>query len=309
MKALHRLLAAAVCATFLPPVAATAKAQLPPRPGNLAESAPVMPPPPDAESAEPAEPAVRPSIPVPVEPAPKPSAIATVPALPPRKISYNSCSVEGPHIAITFDDGPHPIHTPRLLDMLKERGIKATFYVLGQRVVEHPGIVRRMVDEGHEIGNHTWNHPSLTKISSSRLASEITRTTEAIVNAAGVTPTTIRPPYGATNQSINKRLNDEFGLTVAMWSVDPQDWKYRNAARVSNHITTHDAPGAIILAHDIHASTVDAMPSTLDALIAKGYKFSTVSELIDLEGFLLAKNNAATATTEDPPASGDAPQN
>jgi peptidoglycan-N-acetylglucosamine deacetylase len=306
MKAATRLLVAAVCVATLPPAVATAKAQLPPRPDNLAESAPIMPPSPD--ESRPAFPTVPPPA---EEPAPEPSAIATVPPLPPRKPVYNSCLVDGPQLAITFDDGPHPTHTPRLLDMLKERGIKATFYVLGQRVVEHPEIVRRMVDEGHEIGNHTWNHPALTKISASRIASEINRTTEAIENAVGVRPTTFRPPYGATNQSINKRLNDEFGLTVAMWSVDPQDWKYRNAPRVSNHIATHGKPGAIILAHDIHASTIDAMPAALDALIGQGYKFATVSELIELEGFKLAKNNAEPAppTPSDAPAAGDTPQN
>jgi peptidoglycan/xylan/chitin deacetylase (PgdA/CDA1 family) len=184
---------------------------------------------------------------------------------------------------MSFDDGPHPELTPKLLDMLKERGIKATFYVVGRNVAQYPDVARRIVAEGHEIANHTWSHPSLTKLSAARVAKEIESTTEAITGATGVKPTTLRPPYGATNAALNRRINDEFGLKVAMWSVDPQDWKIRKASHVSSHIIERAVAGDIILAHDIHPSTVAAMPQTLDALAAKGLKFVTVAELMAMD--------------------------
>ena len=201
----------------------------------------------------------------------------------PRKPSYNSCNVESNTVAMTFDDGPHPKLTPRLLDLLKERGIKATFFVIGKCVAEYPDIAKRIVDEGHEIANHTWNHPQLPKLSPTAFAAEITQTNDAIKQATGILPVTMRPPYGAINAGITKRLNEEYGLSVILWSVDPQDWKIRKADHVSSHIIKNAAPGAIILAHDIHASTIDAMPAALDALQAKGYKFVTVSELIAMD--------------------------
>ena len=201
----------------------------------------------------------------------------------PRKPSYNSCNVESNTVAMTFDDGPHPKFTPRLLDILKERGIKATFFVIGKCVAEYPDIAKRIVAEGHEIANHTWNHPQLPKLSPTALAAEITQTNDAIQQATGILPVTMRPPYGAINAGITKRLNEEYGLSVILWSVDPQDWKIRKADHVSSHIIKNAAPGAIILAHDIHASTIDAMPAALDALQAKGYKFVTVSELIAMD--------------------------
>jgi peptidoglycan/xylan/chitin deacetylase (PgdA/CDA1 family) len=200
-----------------------------------------------------------------------------------RKPSYNSCNTGGPHVALTFDDGPHPQLTPALLDLLARRGVKATFYVVGKNVNAHPDIVARMVAEGHEIGNHTMSHPSLPKIGAAAVSAEITGTNDAIRNAAGVTPATMRPPYGAITPALTKRLNDEFGLSVILWSVDPQDWKIRKAGHVSQHLVDNAKPGAILLAHDIHSSTIEAMPAALDALLAKGYQFVTVSDLIALD--------------------------
>jgi peptidoglycan/xylan/chitin deacetylase (PgdA/CDA1 family) len=202
----------------------------------------------------------------------------------PRQISYNQVKTDYPVVALTFDDGPHPELTPKLLDHLKKRNVRATFYLIGRNVTAYPEIVRRMVDEGHEIGNHTYSHPALSKMSASRVKSELDRTTAAIREAAGVTPATMRPPYGATNTALNRRIKEEFGMPVIMWSVDPQDWRYRNASRVSSHIISNAKSGDIILAHDIHASTIAAMPAVLDALLGKGFQFLTVSELLDKEG-------------------------
>lgn len=227
------------------------------------------------------------------------------PAKPKRKISYNSVAVDGPYLAMTFDDGPHPELTPRLLDLLKERGIKATFYVVGKCVDAYPQIMKRMVQEGHEVGHHTYTHPALNKISAAKFQSEMDRTTEAIVKVTGEKPSTIRPPYGATNATINRKLSEEYGMTVIMWSVDPLDWKYRNSTRVANEIIAGAKPGAIILAHDIHASTVAAMPAALDTLLAKGYRFVTVSELLDMEKPPAQPASSSTPSNPTPPASGD----
>ncbi len=210
--------------------------------------------------------------------------VAPVVVAPPTpKHAYNSVDVEGPYIALTFDDGPHPVHTPKLLDILKARGVKATFYVIGRSVETYPDIARRIVAEGHEIANHTWSHPSLSKLGAASVKREMDRTTEVIRSVTGVTPKTMRPPYGATNARLNKRLDEEFGMKVIMWSVDPLDWKYRNASRVTSEILNNTQPGGIVLAHDIHPSTVDAMPATIEGLKAKGFRFVTVTELLAME--------------------------
>ncbi|MFZ0709780.1 MAG: polysaccharide deacetylase family protein, partial [Terrimicrobiaceae bacterium] len=215
-----------------------------------------------------------------------PEATATPSAAPsdaPEKSSYSSCRVDGRCIAMTFDDGPHPVLTPKLLDMLKARGLKATFFLIGQNAAEYPDIVRRIAAEGHEIGNHSWSHPQLTKLNPAALREEVGRTSSTIAEIIGKPLVVMRPPYGATSAYINHWINQEFGMKVILWSVDPLDWKYRNSARVENQILAGARPGAIILSHDIHATTVAAMPDVFDSLLAKGYKFVTVSELIAMD--------------------------
>lgn len=202
------------------------------------------------------------------------------------KLVYNSVQTDRPVVAMTFDDGPHATLTPKLLDLLKSRNIRATFYVVGRNVQTYPEIAKRIVDEGHEIANHTWSHPYLTKIGASRVKSEMDQTTEVIRKVTGVTPVTMRPPYGATGSALNRRMNEEFKMPVIMWSVDPQDWRYRNASRVSSEILSKAKPGDIILAHDIHASTIAAMPAVFDGLLKKGFQFVTVSELLKYDGVM-----------------------
>jgi len=152
--------------------------------------------------------------------------------------------------------------------------------MIGPNVVAHPEIARRALAEGHEIGNHSWTHPQLSKLSDQRVTEEITKTQEAIKNATGFTPTILRPPYGAITKRQREWIEKQFGLNVILWSVDPLDWKRPGPAVVSKRILAGAGPGAIILSHDIHKQTVDAMPATFDALLAKGFKFVTVSELI-----------------------------
>ncbi len=212
-------------------------------------------------------------------------------------LSYSNVAGAGRTVAITFDDGPSAKLTPALLDMLKQRGIKATFFVVGQNAAEYPDILKRAVAEGHEIGNHSWSHLQLNRLSESGLAAQIEKTNAAIRAAIGHDPVVMRPPYGATNAKLDRRFNEKWGLKVILWDVDPLDWKYRNSARVQNAILSQARPGSIILVHDIHATSVAAMPAVLDGLLAKGYKFATVSELI-----AMGESPAATVATPSPTA-------
>src|SRR5216110_691904 len=197
-----------------------------------------------------------------------------------QNITFNSVHTEGPHIAMTFDDGPSPTLTPKLLDLLATRHIKVTFFVIGENVAEHPEIVARAAREGHEIGNHSWSHPNFGKMSDDNVRSQLRRTDDAIRSAMGIRPTLLRPPYGSITAREKRWIHDEFGYRIILWDVDPYDWKRPGPAVVRNRIFKETRPGSIVLSHDIHPRTIEAMPSTFDELQAKGLKFVTVSELI-----------------------------
>jgi peptidoglycan/xylan/chitin deacetylase (PgdA/CDA1 family) len=196
------------------------------------------------------------------------------------KITFNSVHVDGPYIAMTFDDGPSATLTPKLLDLLAAHHIKATFFVIGENVAEHPDIVARAAREGHEIANHSWSHPNLAKMSDEGVRRQLWQTDEAIKSATGTRPTLLRPPYGSITEREKRWIHDEFGYQIVLWDVDPYDWKRPGPAVVRNRILQETRPGSIVLSHDIHPGTIEAMPSTFDALEAKGFKFVTVSELI-----------------------------
>lgn len=212
------------------------------------------------------------------------------------KIGYSSVHVDGPYIALTFDDGPDPVNTPKLLDLLAQKHIKATFFVLGECASAHPDILKRIIAEGHEIGNHSWSHPNFAKMSNEAVAGQLQRTQDVIKAATGFTPKLMRPPYGSVTDKQRHWLHDDLGFKVIMWSVDPYDWKRPGPAVVTRRIVSETRNGAIILSHDIHAPTIEAMPATFDELLEKGFKPVTVSELLALE----------TAPTPTPTASPDA---
>ena len=197
-------------------------------------------------------------------------------------ITFNSVHVDGPYIAMTFDDGPSAVLTPKLLDILAAHHIKATFFVLGEMVAEHPEILARAAREGHEIANHSWSHPNLAKMSQEGVRSQLQRTDDEIKSATGKRPTLFRPPYGSTTEREKRWIHDEFAYDVILWDVDPLDWKRPGPAVVRNRILKETRPGSIVLSHDIHPGTIDAMPSTFDELEAKGFKFVTVSELLGM---------------------------
>lgn len=210
-----------------------------------------------------------------------PTNSAPTPTSKPR-VTYNSVDIDQPYVALTFDDGPHKTLTPKLLDILKARNIKATFYVVGRNVNAYPEIAKRIVDEGHEIANHTWSHPYLTKLSDSGIRSEVEKTDVAILKATGVKPTNLRPPYGAMNSRVREVVYG-MGYPLVMWSVDPKDWQRPGPSVVTRRLVDGASNGGILLLHDIHAPTIQAVPSALDQLIARGYRFATVQQLIDME--------------------------
>jgi peptidoglycan/xylan/chitin deacetylase (PgdA/CDA1 family) len=205
---------------------------------------------------------------------------------------------------MTFDDGPHPSLTPKLLDILKQRNIKCTFFVIGKNAQMYPNIIRRMIAEGHEVANHTWTHCSLTSRSDTQIRSELKQSEEALVSVANYRPHLVRPPYGAINDRIKNLMFAEFGYSTIMWSVDPQDWRRPGVSVVTSRLVSGAHPGAIMLAHDIHPPTIQAMPSMFDQLLAKGYQFVTVSQLMNMEkanmpvGVVIRP--AMSATEKDP---------
>jgi peptidoglycan/xylan/chitin deacetylase (PgdA/CDA1 family) len=208
-----------------------------------------------------------------------------MPVVPPAgaRTSYSSVKITQKTLAMTFDDGPHPSLTPKLLDILKERNIKCTFFLIGNLVKIYPAIVRRIIAEGHEIGNHTWTHCSLTSRSDEQIRSELKKSEDAVYEVAGVRPHLMRPPYGAINTRIKDLMFSEFGYSTIMWSVDPQDWRRPGVAAVTSRLVNGAHPGAIMLSHDIHPPTITAMPAMFDQLLAKGYQFVTVSQLLNME--------------------------
>ena len=236
-------------------------------------------------------PAITPAITArPIEAAPKAvpvkvqkEAAANTPGAPKEPaITFNSVHVEGPYIAMTFDDGPSATLTPKLLDLLATHHIKATFFVLGEMVAEHPEILARAAREGHEIASHSWSHPNFAKMSQESVRSQLQRTDDEIKNTTGKRPTLFRPPYGSITERQKRWIHDEFGYDIILWDVDPLDWKRPGAAAVRSRILKETRPGSIVLSHDIHPGTIEAMPSTFDELEAKGFKFVTVSELLGM---------------------------
>jgi peptidoglycan/xylan/chitin deacetylase (PgdA/CDA1 family) len=235
---------------------------------------------------------------------PTPAAEKTkpTPSAEPR-ISFDYVHVEGPYIAMTFDDGPHDKLTPKLLDLLAARHIKVTFFVIGQNVAEYPQILQRAAREGHEIGNHSWSHPYLGRMSDEAVRRELHRTDDAIKEAIGSRTTLMRPPYGSITQRQKRWINQEFGYRIILWDVDPFDWKRPGPNAVCNRIVRNTRAGSIILSHDIHPGTIEAMPATFDQLEAKGFKFVTVSELIKMakpETPKAPKTTPATSPTAGP---------
>lgn len=192
-----------------------------------------------------------------------------------REVAASNMS-DSKKIAITFDDGPHPYYTEQLLDGLKERGVKATFFVMGKHVEENPDVIKRMSEEGHLIGNHTYSHIQLNKNNGEAFKEELIRTNELIEELIGQEVQYVRPPYG----SWDKKFEQELNMFPVMWTIDPLDWCSDNAACIAQKVTSKAKENAIILMHDEYKSTVTAALQVIDQLQEEGYEFVTVDELL-----------------------------
>jgi len=180
-------------------------------------------------------------------------------------------------VALTFDDGPDGNTTPQALDILAKYKIKATFFVQGKNIAGNEAILKRMQSEGHEVGNHSWNHPILTKLSLEDAKKQLTDTEDAITKVLGKSSKLMRPPYGAISDDIRNSLD----LRFIMWDVDSLDWKSKNEAAILTEIQHQTSDGAIILMHDIHQPSVNSLPKVIEYLQEQGYSFVTVSELLN----------------------------
>lgn len=182
-------------------------------------------------------------------------------------------------IALTFDDGPGR-HTGRLLDLLSAEEVPATFYVIGRSAELNPALIARMAAEGHQVGGHTWSHPNLTTLTPEAVAEEL-RSTAAAIRAGGAEPSTVRAPYGALNEAVLAAFGTVPGSGSVTWTVDTRDWEHRDPASTLTAVRAEAAPGGIVLMHDIHSTSVDAVPAVIDHLRAQGYTLVTVDALTD----------------------------
>ena len=178
-------------------------------------------------------------------------------------------------VALTFDDGPDPVYTPKLLDVLKAHRVKATFCVLGDKVAQHPRTARRIRAEGHRLCNHTRNHPDMAKLSSSAARKQVLDTQWRVRKVTGVTPTTFRFPYGSSNSRV-RAVVQSCQLRTLGWDVDTRDWERPSAGTITNRIVRNVRPGSVVLMHDgggNRTTTVAALDSTIRQLKKKGYTF------------------------------------
>ncbi len=177
-------------------------------------------------------------------------------------------------ISLTFDDGPSKF-TKKLLDALKKENIHVTFFVLGSRVDIYQDMLKKIHEAWHQIGNHTWNHKLLTKLTPEERASEIENTSQKIQEITGVLPNVFRPPYGWINDEILK----EIPMAVIMWDIDTYDWKRKNVDTIIKNATTKVKRWDVILMHDAYQRSIDALPSLVHILKKRGFTFVTINEL------------------------------
>ena len=179
-------------------------------------------------------------------------------------------------IALTFDDGPHPYYTEQLLKGLEERGAKASFFITGQNVEAYPEIVKKIHEDGHLIGNHTYSHTQLTSRNQEKFKEEIIKTNEVIKEVTGEDTIFVRPPYGSWNKEFEKELN----MFPVLWNVDPLDWRTANANRVAKAVISKVSENDIILMHDYYDTSVEAALMIVDELMLQGYEFVTVDKIL-----------------------------
>ena len=183
---------------------------------------------------------------------------------------------EKKRIALTFDDGPHPIYTPQMLELLKEEQVPATFFLLGENVELYGDVVKEIAKEGHLIGNHTYHHVQVTSLSLEEACKEIQETSDLIEELTGTGTQYVRPPFGTWNEELEERLN----MIPVMWSIDTKDWTTQNVDWIVRETVKHAEDHDIILMHDSYQSTVEAVKRVIEQLEAEGFEFVTVDEII-----------------------------
>ena len=200
--------------------------------------------------------------------------------------SEKSDSEKSKKIALTFDDGPHPRYTQEILDILKEHNITATFYVLGENVEKYPQVFQQIVEQGHEIGNHTYDH-NIGGKSAEDIANQLKKTAKIIDETTGKSPTTFRPPGGLINSSV-KSAARELEYPIILWNIDPRDWRNPPAGAMAEYVKKTVKSGDVILFHDFNVAnshTPDAVRSIVPWLAEQGYEFVTVSQLFEFQAF------------------------
>lgn len=190
---------------------------------------------------------------------------------------YEGEEVDSPKkIALTFDDGPHPFYTQQLLDGLKERGARASFFVMGKQAEAYPDLILRMQTEGHLIGNHTYSHLQLGKGNRETFKSELVKTNELLLSITGEEPQYVRPPYGSWDKSFESELT----MIPVLWTIDPMDWCSSDVGGIVQRVTKKAEENAVILMHDEYKSSVTAALQIVDILQKQGYEFVTVDEIL-----------------------------
>lgn len=289
MRSSPRLAAAATAAALLlggcatvPPRALVARTAPVPAPTQV--NAVVDFPLPKAASPFAATDPTAPSVPVEEPATPTPTAPTTDPTPPPGPDQPTEPGVPSEPdcavlkcVALTMDDGPSP-GTGRILDLFAKKGVKATFFLLGEHARKNQELVRRMVAEGHEVGNHSWSHPEFWYLSKRAIKKQLVRTNRLLAKL-GQRPQLVRPPYGEWDSDVAK-VTKALGMPSVIWDVDPEDWKYRNAKKVTKRVLKQVHRGSIILTHDTLKTTRKAIPAIVKALQDKGYTLVTVSQLM-----------------------------
>lgn len=181
-----------------------------------------------------------------------------------------------PKIALTFDDGPHPVYTPLLLEGLRERGVKASFFLIGKNIEGNEEIVKQMAEQGNIVGNHTYNHVKVKDLPPEQACEEMKKTSDLVEKITGETTCYIRPPFGEWDEKLDCGMD----MISVMWTIDPLDWTTKNVSQVVNKVVTEAEENDIILLHDCYASSVEAAFQIIDQLQAEGFEFVTVEELI-----------------------------
>lgn len=197
---------------------------------------------------------------------------------------YRSASTQKKQIALTFDDGPHPSLTPKILEILARYDIQATFFMVGQNVINYPQAAREVINAGHEVGNHTFTHPHIATLGDASIMEEIGRCEDALEELCEYRPHLLRTPEGAMNASLERCLAGEDYILV-LWSLDTRDWDNKSTACIVQTVLDNVKSGDIILMHDYisyHSKTPEALDVIIPALLSQGYEFVTVSELLGI---------------------------